>query len=451
MFLKHGIDSKNLFCTEFHQDFFERIQACWSNGLSADFVTIDNFKQEKYIDKPNTFIQEVVAATQKISSNAHLEYHLMIFKQYILIDYWNEKSANILDGSWKGRDVLQVADNIIDGYNFLLEKFTDKMDKLDEKQTERQRILDRWEKVKNGQPVSVPVGLREIDVFSGGFFGGELTIVAGATGMGKTTITLLICENASYNLGLRGHFYTLEMPKKQLQNRKIAKKLGIDKEDIRRLNLDFATMNAVIQEYDWMDNVSQLKIYDDCRTLSAIRDRVIQDMPEYIVIDYLQLVTIGDKVERKVGNREQEVSAISRGLKAIAIEFNIPVIALSQLSRGIEARQNKRPYLSDLRESGSLEQDADMVVFYYRPAYYQEKENIAVSEYEKGNMEYIIAKGRETGTAKFEISADFKINKLYDYWFNHNNSDEFYINREIALQPTIAPLPPVQLPPPPNT
>jgi replicative DNA helicase len=146
----------------------------------------------------------------------------------------------------------------------------------------------------------------------------------------------------------------------------------------------------------------------------------------------------------KVGNREQEISAISRELKAMTLEFDIPIIALSQLSRAVDSRQNQRPQLSDLRESGSLEQDADNVVFFFRPAYYAQKAGQTVPEYEVGNMEYILAKGRETGLGKYLISVDFASNTLFNQWFDHNNSDEFFENRKMKKRQhmKIAPPPP---------
>ena len=416
---KNGLNSKEYFCTEFHQDLFERILKCINSGIHVDLITIGNFKQEKYINKPNTFDFEAMSITQKISSAAHLEYHLMIHKQYILMDYWNEKAADILDGSWKTRDVLQVSDNIIDSYNILVDKLTRKLEKVNDNLNQRELLLNRWEQVKNGTPISIPTGITALDEEIGGFFNGELTIYAGRPGMGKTSLALLLCRKASYEKDIEGHFYTLEMPKKQLQNRIIAHELGIDKEDIRRLNLDFATMQKVLDRYEWMDNQSKLKIIDNCRTITKIKQKIAEERPKYVMIDYLQLVKYdNNKTSMKIGNREQEISAISRELKNISVEFDIPVIALSQLSRGVDARVNKRPLISDLRESGAIEQDADNVVFFYRPGYYTKKEGIAVPEHEEGNLEYIIAKGRETGTKTYFVSGNFisSLFSIFLFW-----------------------------------
>ena len=443
---KHGLDSKEYFCTEFHQDLFERIQKCIKNGLAVDLVTISNFKQDKYIDSNKPFDFEAIRITQRISSSAHLEYHLMIHKQYILMDYWNNKSSDILDSYWNTRDVLQVSDNIIDSYNILYEKLTKYLEKIVANNEDgRRALLNKWEQVQNGIPISIPTGITKLDNEIGGFFNGEFTIFAGRPGMGKTSLALLLCRKASYEKEIEGHFYTLEMPKKQLQNRVIAHELGIDKEDIRKLNLDFATMQKVLDRYEWMDNVSKLKVIDDCRTITKIKKRIAKERPKYVMIDYLQLIKFDDnKSTMKVGNREQEISAISRELKNISVEFDIPIIALSQLSRGVDARVNKRPMLSDLRESGSLEQDSDNVVFFFRPAYYAEKEGQKVPEHEQGNLEYIISKGRETGIKTYYISVDFVSSTLFNFWFDHNNSEEFYENRQMLKRQEmkIAPPPP---------
>lgn len=444
LLLKHGVDTKEYFCIEFHQDLFERIWKCINAGLKVDLITIGNFKQEKYIDKPNTFDFEAISLTQKISSSAHLEYHLMILKQYILMDYWNNRATDILDGSWRTRDVLQVSDNIINGYTMLLAKFTDNMEKTVLDSVHRDDLMKKWEDVQNGIPISVPSGIKKFDKDLGGWFNSEFSILAGRPGMGKTSLALFLAEKAA-ELGLLIHFYTLEMPKKQLQNRVIADELGIDKEDIRRMNLDFVTLQKVLDRYDYMDNKSNLKIIDDCKTITSIYRSIKEHKPKMVWIDYIQLIHFDSGNQMKVGNREQEVGAISRALKSMATEFDIPINALAQLGRAVDSRQNKRPMISDLRESGSLEQDADNVDFVYRDAYYAKLNNIVVPEEQTGNMEYIRSKGRETGLATFYINADFKSNTLYDYWFDHNNGDQFFENRRNKLQPVMA----IAAPPPP--
>lgn len=451
LFFSHGLDRKEYFTTDFHQDVYQCILDCWKNNISADIVTVSNFRDNKYRGlEAIPFDAPLIGLTQAISSNAHLEYHLFIHKQYLYIDFWNNKAVDILDGDWEQRDVVEVSENIINSFKFFEEKLTSGLPKNEDVQDSRVDIMNQWQNAQNGVPVSVPIGLYSIDEFTGGWYNKEFYIVAGRPGMGKTTVTFLLVQKSALEFNIPGAFFTLEMPKKQLQNKIIADELGIKKEDIRKFNLDYQTMCKVVERYNWMDNESPLKIYDDCRSLSSIRKRIQETKPKFVVVDYLQLIEMDEGGNRKVGNRENEVSAISRTLKSMAMEFDIPVIALSQLSRGVDSRQIPRPFLSDLRESGSLEQDADMVIFYFRPAYYQEIKKIPVEEHEKGNLEFIIAKGRETGTGDFQIHVDFKINKLYDYWFHHNNKDEFYENRnpkqyqEIPKPPEVVPLPPKQ-------
>ena len=258
--------------------------------------------------------------------------------------------------------------------------------------------------------------------------------------MGKTSITMAIAKKASFKNNTKGLFLSLEMTKLQLINRILAPDLGIPYQRIKSLNLSQDEFNKLEEGYKWFFANSPLKVFDrnDANQLYKIIELIKKEKPAFIVIDYLQLIELtNESIRGKVTNREQEISTISKGLKALALELDIPVIALSQLSRAVELRANKRPMLSDLRESGSLEQDADNVIFYYRDAYYKKLNGQVVPEEEEGNFEMNLAKGREYGTRKFDCHIDFKTNEITNSnLFEHQN-----------FQSKKPPLPPPPIPP----
>ncbi len=232
-----------------------------------------------------------------------------------------------------------------------------------------------------GELLGVPTGYKLLDRILGGFQKSDLIILAARPGVGKTSLSLSIAQNAARRYGRRVAIFSLEMSNEQLVQRLLAAETGIDSQRLR--------LGDIRGEDEWhklmeaAGALSETLIYiDDTPALSAmdLRTKARRLHAEHgldlIVVDYLQLM-MGD---RRSENRVQEISYISRGLKGLARELNVPVMALSQLSRAVESRQDKRPILSDLRESGSIEQDADVVMFIYREEMYvedTERQNIA--------------------------------------------------------------------------
>lgn len=424
--VKHKLDKPEYFRTKFNQDVFETILRCWEQDLPTDIVTVSNMRPSEYRVPDNHsyckgFDINIITMTQRISSAAHLDYHIMILKQYILIDYWNKKAMDILYSRWDNRDVLIVTDNIIEGHNLLLESLIQniKIDSSNEDLIKSEQ--ENYDRVQNGNIVSIPIGVTEIDEFTGGWQPSELSVVGARPGMGKTTVTLVLATKSSFEYNKKGAFITLEMTKKQLMNKIIAKETGLDYQDIKNYRLTKEQFETVKWWYNYFKTQSKLTIYDmnDCRTLEEIISKISSGGFEYAIIDYLQLVKLGKSINKN-GNREQDVAEVSRNLKLTANTLDIPIIALAQLSRSTETRgANKRPMLSDLRESGSLEQDADNVIFLYRDAYYRKVAGEIVPEIEEGNIEWIVAKGRETGTKNFKFHIDLK---------NYEIKNEFQFN-----------------------
>ena len=242
----------------------------------------------------------------------------------------------------------------------------------------------------SGQPIpGIPTGFRDVDRRIMGMNKGDFILVAARPSMGKTAFTLNI---ASY-VGLHGGkvaFFSLEMSKEQLMQRMLCSEGSIDSQLLRTGQLgdeDWTNLVTVADKLNrapiYIDDTAGITIMD---LRSKARRLKAEHGLDLIVIDYLQLMQ--GRPGKNGDNRQQEISEISRSLKALARELNVPVIALSQLSRSVEARQVKRPMLSDLRESGSLEQDADIVMFLYREDYYDKDTE------HKNQTEVIIAKHR---------------------------------------------------------
>lgn len=260
--------------------------------------------------------------------------------------------------------------------------------------------FDRMEELhrNKGQLRGIRTGYRDLDNMTAGLQRSDLIVLAARPAMGKTTLVTNLAYNVATIAKLPVLFFSLEMSKEQLVDRMLADASGVDSWNIRTGNLsddDFAKLSEAMGE------MAEAPIYiDDTPGLSVLEmrtkaRRAAHDAPlGLIIVDYLQLM---QATGRSDGNRVQEVSEISRGLKLIARELNVPVIALSQLSRSVESRSPQIPQLADLRESGSIEQDADIVMFIYREAYYNpdtERENIT---------DLIIAKHRNGPVGRVEL------------------------------------------------
>jgi len=244
----------------------------------------------------------------------------------------------------------------------------------------------------------VPTGFTKLDELTTGFQPSELIIVAGRPSMGKTAFCMNIAQFASMQHKIPVAIFSLEMSKSQIVQRMLCSEARIDTHALRRgtmpeedwpkLSMAAGRLSAAPIFIDDSAGISPLEIKAKARRLKAKYNLGL------ILIDYLQLIQTGLRVE----NRQQEISQISRSLKGLARELDIPIVAVSQLSRAVEQRSNQRPRLSDLRESGALEQDADVVVFIYREEYYKPKSS------KKGIAEVTIGKQRNGPTGTLELA-----------------------------------------------
>jgi replicative DNA helicase len=246
----------------------------------------------------------------------------------------------------------------------------------------------------------VPCGFRELDRLTSGFQPGNLVILAARPSMGKSALGLCIAANLGVRTGTPVALFTLEMSKAEVTQRLMCSEAKVESERVR---------SGKLTQEDWprltaaCDKLMKAPIYVDDTgsiTMMELRSkarRLKAREPELglIIVDYLQLMTSGGTAE----NRVQEVSQISRNLKVLARDLDVPILALSQLSRAVEQRHDKRPILSDLRESGSIEQDADLVLFVYRDEYYNGEESD-----QQGLAELILAKHRNGPTDSVKLS-----------------------------------------------
>ena len=304
---------------------------------------------------------------------------------------------------------------------------------------------------RDGNMVGVPTGLTDLDKLLGGFHPSDLVIIAGRPGMGKTALATNLGYNAAKSFkeepnkndinkvvsGARVGFFSLEMSAEQLATRILAEKTGVSSEKLRRgevSNDDFGKIVQASQEIEalpfYIDDTPELTV-PSLRARSRRLKR--QNGLDLIIVDYLQLMR--PTSSRRLNNRVQEVTEITMGLKALAKELNVPVVALSQLSRAVEQREDKRPQLSDLRESGSIEQDADVVMFVYREQYYLARQQptegtIEHQEWQEqmarvhNVAETIVAKQRHGPTGKISLYFNEFLTQFADLDTQHDASTQ---------------------------
>jgi replicative DNA helicase len=260
----------------------------------------------------------------------------------------------------------------------------------------------------------VATGFTDLDRMTSGLQPGELVIIAARPSMGKTAFAVNICQNAAISYGSKVAIFSLEMSKGSLVRRMLASQAWVDQSKIQKGFIGreeqaklHKALEDLIEAHIFIDDTAGISLAE--MRAKARRLKQIKGGLDLIMVDYLQLMsaTLPSAGGKRFDNRVQEVAAISRGLKALAKELAVPVVALSQLSRGNEKRDDKRPLLSDLRESGSIEQDADVVAFIHRDAYYNRNEE--QSEADKAKSEIIIAKQRNgpTGTVYLNFLSSF--------------------------------------------
>ncbi|MCB0795161.1 MAG: replicative DNA helicase [Flavobacteriales bacterium] len=384
------------FYVDAHRRIFDAIQGLFRGDQPIDILTVtEELRKRGELDVVGGayYISEL---TNKVASSANVQYHARIISQkHILRELIRISSETMKDAFDETTDVFDLLDKAEqDLYGITsgnLKRNYEPMSDL---------LRDAIAQIENakqntGGVSGVPTGFAKVDKITAGWQKSDMIIVAARPGMGKTAFVLSMARNIAVEHKKPVAVFSLEMSSTQLVTRLIASEAGISSEKLRKGDLndaEFTLLHQHLTRLDqapiFIDDTPALNIFElraKCRRLKA------QHGVELIVIDYLQLMTTG--TESRGGNREQEISSISRSIKSIAKELEVPIIALSQLSRAVETRGgDKRPQLSDLRESGAIEQDADLVCFLYRPEYYKIYEDHYGSTL--GIGEVIIAKHR---------------------------------------------------------
>ena len=373
------INYKN-FYDPMHQKIFSAIEKLIFSGMLANPITLKNhFENEK--DDIN--IPEYLVKITKFSSSSRqtIEYSKLIYDLYVKRELI-KISENVIDAS-KLNDLDNDGQKIIESFEKslfdLAEKgsFNSSLVKFDEAMKMTIEMASNAYKNDEGI-VGVPTGLTDLDDRLGGLHKSDLLIIAGRPSMGKTALATNIAYNAAKkiqddNKKSTVAFFSLEMSSEQLSTRILAEQSRIKSNDIRRGRISEDQFDKFIET---SKNISELPLYIDetpAITIAALSNRARRIKRLYgldlVVVDYIQLMRASNFKDGRV----QEISEITQGLKALAKELSVPVLALSQLSRAVEQRDDKKPQLSDLRESGSIEQDADVVMFVYRESYYIER------------------------------------------------------------------------------
>lgn len=382
------------FYKDVHKTIFTSIKNLYNKDIPVDMITlVDHLKAVDKLEEVGgiTYITEI---STSVPSTANLSSYVKIVKDKSTLRRLIRSSTEIIEASYrkqdKVEDIIDLAEKKI--FNISEQRSTSDFEAMS-------AVLERGfleiEKIFNnrGQLTGVGSGFKALDEKTTGFQKGDMILIAARPSMGKTTFALNIAQNAAIRQGKSVAVFSLEMSKEQLAYKLLCAEANVDMVKLRNGDLDdrdwenIARASGPLAEakifIDDTAGISVMEMRSKCRRLK------MEHGIDMILIDYLQLMS-GSNSE----NRQQEVSEISRNIKAIAKEMQCPVIALSQLSRAPEQRADHRPMLSDLRESGSIEQDADIVMFLYREYYYskeKEDENLA---------ECIIAKHRngEVGT-----------------------------------------------------
>jgi replicative DNA helicase len=401
-----NIITKDSFYDPRHQFIYGAMHDLFASTKPVDLITVTDRLQKNGELEAAGGVAYIAQLTNRVASSAHIEFHARIIAEKFIKRELIKVSSEIIRDSYD--DTFDVFDLLNKAESNLFQIAESNMTK---QASSMQNIVGdaiaEIEKARNNPDgiSGTPSGFHDLDKITSGWQKSDMIVIAARPGMGKTALVLSMARNTAvdYNMGVA--VFSLEMSAVQLVKRLIAGEARIDSEKLRKGNLadhEFQQLHSRITALSaapiFIDDTPAISIFDfraKCRRLKAQHDI------QLVIIDYLQLMSAKDG--KGSGNREQEISNISRSIKEIAKELNIPIIALAQLSRSVEQRGgDKKPILSDLRESGAIEQDADIVSFIYRPDYY------GIVKDDDGNSnhgigEIIIAKHRNGKTDRVRL------------------------------------------------
>ena len=408
---------EDAFYREDNKIIYQAILNLYSKSEPIDIITLkDELESMGKFEQVGGF-EYLASLPDKVPTTANVQKYIKIVEEKSVLRNLIKTANEIIE---LGYNPTEDVEDIMDGaekkiFDIMQSKntksYTPIKDVLVESFTNLEKLYNQKQHV-----TGVPTQFYDLDDKTAGLHGSELILVAARPAMGKTAFALNIATNAALRANVPVAIFSLEMSKDQLVNRMLCSEAMVDSNKVRTGKLDEEDWTKLAEAIgplseagvyiDDTPGISVMEIRTKCRKLKMEKNIGL------VVIDYLQLISGSNK---RNGSREQEISEISRSLKVLAKELNVPVIALSQLSRAVEQRDDHRPMLSDLRESGAIEQDADIVMFLYRDDYYN-KESA-----EKDIAEVIIAKqrGGSTGTVKLYWMGNYtkfvNIERRFDY------------------------------------
>lgn len=393
-----------------HRQVFEAAEELYHSGVPIDMITVKNKLEEKQVFEQIGGLPFLANISTSVGSSANMRHYAAIVEEKSVLRRLIRTANNISQMSYEGKtDVNAIMDTAEKGiFDIMQNRHSDQFHHI------RDIAVDSIEKIEDiyrskGKLTGVPTGFVDFDQKTAGLQKSDLILLAARPSMGKTAFALNIIQNAAIRSNVPTAVFSLEMSREQLVNRMLCSEAMLDAQRLRTGELTDSDWADLIQA---MGPLSQAPIYIDdtpgvtpMEVRSKCRRLKVEKGLGLIVIDYLQLMSGNSRND----SRQQEISEISRALKAIAREMEAPVIALSQLSRACEQRADHRPMLSDLRESGAIEQDADIVMFLYRDEYYNPETT------EKPNTcEVIIAKQRNGPTGSIDLAWLGKYTKFAD-------------------------------------
>ncbi len=397
-----------------HQRLFQAMLDVAERGEPVDLVTVAaELQKSKQLEEVGG-VSYLTELADSVPTSAHADHYARIVEEKAILRRLIRTATQIAASGYTGGD--DVAEILDDAERKILDISQRRIRKAF--LPIRDILMDTYERIEQmhenqGELTGIPTGFPDLDRMTSGLQRSDLIILAARPSMGKTAFALNLAQNVAIHAGETVAIFNMEMPAIQMVQRMLSAEGNIDAQVFRTGNLD---------EEDWekltmaIGTLAEVPIFiDDTPGLTVfdIRAKLRRLQAEHglglVVIDYLQLIR-----GRGGESRQQEISEISRSLKLLARELDVPVIALSQLSRAVEQRQDKRPMLSDLRESGSIEQDADIVAFLYRDDYYDEESE------RKNIMEVIIGKHRNGPVGKVELLFLTNYNKFLSLDLKHD-------------------------------
>ena len=392
---------------------FQTIYEMYSNGKPVDLLTLQTQLGTMDVPQDLAGIDFIRGLLDAVPTSANVRYYAKIVKDKSKLRGMIKLNEEIENACYAAKEdvsaIMEDAEKKL--FEVMQQKDTSDFVPI------RQVVINAMEQIEaaskvNGTVTGIPTGFYDLDFKTSGFQNSDLILVAARPAMGKTAFVLNIASHMAFKKNVTVAIFSLEMSKEQLINRMFSLESGVEAQKLRTGDLEDSDWERLIESANVIGN-SNLIIEDKSGiTISELRSKCRKYKLEHnlgiIIIDYLQLMS-GDGRRGRQENRQQEISDISRSLKNLARELNVPVVALSQLSRAVEQRPDHRPMLSDLRESGAIEQDADIVMFLYRDDYYHPDTE------KKGIAEVIIAKQRSGAIGTVELVWLSQFTKFANY------------------------------------